>query len=161
MWRENKGKVISTYIDIYIYKSRMESTTTHLTWTEAESKLCLKVTGIAVEVFIRNHHHHPPTPAHTRSHALWSASWLWVGSLETDFFLSSKLLYLHLNGYIISQDQFSTTHETFWSPFFLNITFVFFSTQIVEIVHITHESCTGPFLRMTPQSFTWSCESCG
>lgn len=34
-----------------------------ITRTKAESKLGLKVTGIAVEIFIRNHHHHPFTPA--------------------------------------------------------------------------------------------------
>ena len=34
-----------------------------LTGTEAESKLGLEVTSIAVKVFVRNHHHHPLTPA--------------------------------------------------------------------------------------------------
>lgn len=38
-----------------------------LTRREAERKLGLKVAGITVKVFIRNHHHHPLTPAQITS----------------------------------------------------------------------------------------------
>lgn len=39
-----------------------------LTGTKAESELGLKVAGIAVKVFIRDHNHHPLTPAHVVTH---------------------------------------------------------------------------------------------
>lgn len=40
---------------------------TELTRRKTERKLCLKITGIAVKVFIRDHYYHPLTPAHSES----------------------------------------------------------------------------------------------
>lgn len=63
--RMNK-KVSCMHVQAFIRKGKIELfnlTKLYITGTEAESKLGLEVTGVAVKVFIRNHHHHPLTPA--------------------------------------------------------------------------------------------------